>query len=105
MNALSTALLGLLLVAWMREERRKGHRPAPAHLVVVTSRDHLYPDITHWLEWAAANERGILGHFSDPKNWPSVWTDMQPNYGNSKTLVMHAIQEISKLATSGNDGE
>lgn len=89
----------------MRDERRGGRRSTPAHLVFVTSRDHLYPDITRWPDWAAENERGLLGHFSDPQNWPSVWADTQPNYGNSKTLVMHAIQEISKLATRGEGGE
>jgi hypothetical protein len=89
----------------MRNEKRMGNRDKPAHLVFVTSRDHLYPDLTHWLEWADEDERGILGHLSDPNNWPSIWETTEPNYGNSKTLVMHAIQEISKLATSGENGE
>jgi NAD(P)-dependent dehydrogenase (short-subunit alcohol dehydrogenase family) len=98
-NTLSTTLLGLLLLAWMKEERT--HRKAPAHIVFVTSRDHLYPDITHWAEWAG--QEGILRHFSSKENWPTgLWATTQPNYANSKLLVMYAIDKISKQALGPN---
>ncbi|KAI9692845.1 MAG: hypothetical protein M1822_004839 [Bathelium mastoideum] len=99
-NTLSTTLLGLLLVSWMKEERP--HRSDLAHLVFVTSRDHLDPDITHWAEWA--KEEGILNHFNDHENWPHWLATTEPNYANSKLLVMYAIEEISKQAI-GSDGE
>ena len=78
------------------------HRKAPAHLVFVTSRDHLYPDITEWAEWA--RQEGILRHLSREENWPPWWDGTEPNYGNSKLLLMYAIEEISKQAL-GPDGE
>lgn len=99
-NTLSTTLLGLLLVSWLKEERAR--RITPAHLIFVTSRDHLYPNIDQWSK--LAEKKGLLNHFSDEKRWPSIWDDMQPNYGNSKLLVMYAIEEISKRAL-GPDGE
>ncbi|KAI1110621.1 hypothetical protein F5Y14DRAFT_345533 [Nemania sp. NC0429] len=100
-NAISTALLGLLLLAWMREGR--GARSSPAHMVFVTSRDHLYPDITDWDKWAK-QEGGILGHLSSSDNWPAWWETTEPNYAESKLLVMYAVAEISELAR-GSNGE
>lgn len=99
-NTISTTLLGLLLVDWLKALRPT--RKTTAHVVFVTSRDHLYPDITHWPEWA--EKEGLLNHFTSDKDWPTVWEDTQPNYGNSKLLVMYAIEEISKQAL-GSDGE
>ncbi|KAI0403550.1 hypothetical protein F4802DRAFT_570879 [Xylaria palmicola] len=94
-NAISTALLGLLLLAWMREGRDA--RSSPAHMIFVTSRDHLYPDIVDWAKWAK-QDRGILGHVSSSTNWPSWWTTTEPNYAESKLLAMYAVAEISELA-------
>ncbi|KAI1826993.1 hypothetical protein F4861DRAFT_494685 [Xylaria intraflava] len=98
-NSLSTALLGLLLLAWMQEGRN--NRSQPAHLVFITSRDHLYPDFRQWSKWAK-EEGGILRHLSDKKNWPAWWKTTEPNYGNSKLLIMYAVAEIAELARGPN---
>ncbi|CAH0050431.1 unnamed protein product [Clonostachys solani] len=98
-NAVSTALLGLLLEEWLKEERP--NRKSPSRLLFVTSRDHLYPSIEHWQEWGETE--GLLKHFSDKKYWPpSVRDEMEPNYANSKLLVMYAIEEISQRANDAN---
>lgn len=93
-NALSTTLLGILLLDWMKEMR--SHRKSLAHLIFVTSRDHLYPDITHWADWAANG--GILHHLNREDTWPSIWKTTEPNYANSKLLVMYAIEELCARA-------
>ncbi|KAI6089745.1 NAD(P)-binding protein [Hypoxylon rubiginosum] len=99
-NALSTILLGLLLSEWMKLER--GNRETPAHLVFVSSRDHLYPDVSHWAEWS--KQGGILHHLSSQQNWPPWWATTEPNYDNSKLLLMYAIDEILKRVL-GPDNE
>ncbi|KAF3764374.1 putative short chain dehydrogenase/ reductase [Cryphonectria parasitica EP155] len=97
-NTLSTTLLGLLLLPWMKQTGL-GREKIP-HLVFVTSRDHLDPDITTWAEWPEAHG-GILRHLSDAENWPSDY--LQPNYAASKLMLTYAVEEISKRAT-GQDG-
>lgn len=99
-NALSTTLLGLLLLDWMKQQR--AHRTSPAHLVFVTSRDHLYPDISHWAEWS--RHEGLLRHLSRKEDWPAWWATTEPNYASSKLLVMYAIDRISEMA-KGPEGE
>ncbi|KAI1759343.1 hypothetical protein GGR53DRAFT_527500 [Hypoxylon sp. FL1150] len=99
-NALSTILLGLLLLPWMKEER--AHRESPAHLVFTSSRDHLYPNAREWAVWA--KNEGILNHLNDDKNWPSFWATQKPNYANSKLLLMYGIREITDRAL-GPDGK
>lgn len=99
-NTLSTSLLGMLLLDMMKSER--ANRASPAHIVFVTSRDHLYPEIGHWKEWS--ENGGILHRLSDEKYWPAPWKLEEPNYAESKLLVMYAIEEISKRALS-EDGE
>ena len=84
----------------MKQERSR--RSSPAHLVFVTSRDHLYPDITHWAEWSRTE--GLLRHFSAKENLPAPWEDTEPNYDNSKLLVMYAVEVISSIARDP-DGE
>ncbi|KAI0803373.1 putative short chain dehydrogenase/ reductase [Xylaria sp. FL0064] len=56
-NTISTTLVGLLLLEWMRGGR--GQRSSPAHLIFVTSRDHLYPDVRQFAKWAETKE-GVL---------------------------------------------
>lgn len=90
----------MLLVDMMKSER--ANRASPAHIVFVTSRDHLYSDITHWKEWS--EKEGLLTRLSDEKYWPAAWKLEEPNYANSKLLVMYAIEEISKRALR-RDGE
>lgn len=99
-NTLSTTLLGMLLLDMMKSEH--GNRVSLARIVFVTSRDHLYADISHWKEWS--EKEGILHHLSDEKYWPAPWKLEEPNYANSKLLVMYAIEEISKRSV-GPDGE
>lgn len=100
-NTLSTTLLGLLLVEWMKAEQP--YRKAPAHLLFVTSRDHLYANIQNWNKLAESGG-GLLRHFSDRKHFPAWWQTTTPNYDVSKLLVMFAIQKISRLAL-GPSGE
>jgi quinol monooxygenase YgiN len=76
------------------------HRKAPAHLVFVSSRDHLDPNIMMWERWA--ENEGILQHLSSMENWAA--SAMSSNYGNSKLLLMYAIEEVCKQAL-GPDGE
>ncbi|KAJ5496621.1 NAD(P)-binding protein [Penicillium fimorum] len=95
-NALSTTLLGLLLIQWM-SQTSKNSILAP-HLIFVTSRDHLDPNITTWPEWSS--QEGLLQHFSDERNWPSGGFD--PNYANSKLLLTYAVEEICKRAVGPN---
>lgn len=94
-NTLSTTLLGLLLLQWMKAERK--YRKSPAHLVFVNSRSHLDSDITMWSEWAERD--GLLRHLSSKEHWSAgAGTGLTPNYENSKLLLMYAIEEICKQA-------
>lgn len=97
-NTLSSTLLGLLLLQWLRQKDR-GATGTPPHLVFVTSRDHIDPDIHEWPQYAA--DEGILRHFSDARNWPS--SAIEPNYAASKLLVTYAVEKICDLA-KGTDG-
>lgn len=99
-NALSTTLLGMLLLDMMKSEC--ANRASPAHIVFATSRDHLYADIRPWKKWA--ENEGILHRLSDEKYWPAPWKLHEPNYAESKLLVMYGIEEICKRAL-GPDGE
>ncbi|KAI1342577.1 NAD(P)-binding protein [Xylariaceae sp. FL0016] len=96
-NTLSTIFLALLLLPWLKEARHQG-RDTP-HLVFVSSRSHLQPDISSWPD--KARESGILKYFSDRSNWPTGAP--RPNYANSKLLLMYCVEEISKQAL-GPDG-
>ncbi|KAI1345319.1 hypothetical protein F5Y01DRAFT_300830 [Xylaria sp. FL0043] len=100
-NTIGTTLIGLLLLGWMRGARE--HRQSPAHLVFVSSREHLYPDLDELARWSQ-REGGILRQVCSKDNWPSSWWDAEPNYAISKLMIMYTIQEISKLAL-GPDGE
>ncbi|KAI8631037.1 NAD(P)-binding protein [Xylariaceae sp. FL1651] len=95
-NALSTVLLALLLLPWMKAER--GNRSLPAHLTVVGSGQHLSPDIEAWKRYIA-EDGGVLAHYNNPGNWPG------PNmmYATTKLMVHYAVDELAKLAT-GADG-
>lgn len=97
-NTLNTALLALLLLPWMKEER--AHRETLAHIVFVNSRSHLDADITTWTKWS--EEGGILPHLSSKENWPRG--ELSPNYAESKLLLMYATEKICKLAL-GPDGK
>ncbi|RAL05972.1 putative short chain dehydrogenase/ reductase [Aspergillus ibericus CBS 121593] len=96
-NTLSTTLLGLLLLSWMKQGPKDRN---PPHLVFVTSRDHLEPDITSWADWSGQGG-GLLQYFSREENWPSH--QPQPNYAESKLMLMYAVGEICNQAV-GPDG-
>jgi hypothetical protein len=79
------------------------HRSSPAHLVFLSSREHLLPDLDQLARWSQRKD-GILRQVCSKDNWPSWWWDAEPNYAISKLLVMYTIEEISRLAR-GPDGE
>ncbi|KAH8728018.1 putative short chain dehydrogenase/ reductase [Phaeosphaeriaceae sp. PMI808] len=91
-NTLSTVLLGLLLLHWMKEKHRVDSKKP--HLVFVTSRDHMDPEITSWIDFA--DHEGILRHFSDNRNWLSGKLD--PNYAESKLMLTYAVEHICERA-------
>ncbi|KAI9146980.1 putative GMC oxidoreductase [Paramyrothecium foliicola] len=97
-NTLSTTLLGLLLLPWLKDQS-SGRKP---HLVVVTSKDHLDPDIQDWPEWAS--QEGILRHLSRKESWPVTNpAPNAPNYPSSKLMMMYAVEELAEGAL-GPDG-
>lgn len=96
-NTLSTILLGLLLLQWMK--RIHHNTQMVPHLMFVTSRDHLDPDIRDWSSWAT--DQGIVRHLSDPQNWSP--DHIAPNYANSKLLTTYAVDYIREEAL-GQDG-
>jgi hypothetical protein len=79
------------------------HRTSPAHLVFVSSRDHLYNDIDPLVRWSQEPD-GILRQVSCKDNWDGGFWETQPNYNISKLLLMYTIDGISELAR-GPDGE
>lgn len=93
-NTLSTTLLGLLVLGWMKK-RQDITRPTP-HLVFVASRDHLDPDILSWPDWS--KQEGILRHFSNKENWPKQSVDT--NYAISKLMLMYAIEDMCEQAVA-----
>ncbi|CAJ2505601.1 Uu.00g129950.m01.CDS01 [Anthostomella pinea] len=96
-NALSTTLLGLLISKWMKQERP--NRITPAHLVFISSRSHIAPDFMKWPGYS--NNGGLLNRLCAEENFP---LDVEnPNYPNSKLLLMYNIEEMSKQAL-GQDG-
>lgn len=94
-NTLSTILLALLLLPWMKAER--ANRSAPAHLAVTGSGRHLDPNIQEWQKWAS--ETGLLEHFSKPENWPGA-SNM---YAATKLMAQFSVNELVKMAL-GPDG-
>jgi len=78
-------------------------RSSPAHLTFLSSREHLYPDIDELVKWSQQKD-GILRQVCSKENWPAGFWDAEPNYANSKLLVMYTVEEISRLA-QGPDGE
>lgn len=98
-NTLSTSLLALLLVPWMKQQR--GQRKSPAHVVFVSSGLHMSVDIKPWSTYAE-KEGGVLAHYSKEENFEAGLTS--PMYNYSKLMLMYALEEVSKMAL-GQDGE
>lgn len=93
-NAVSTTLLGLLLLAWMKEEHQ--NRDSPAHLGFVNSGQAAGADIERWTSWAG--DGGVLTHLSKEENWGGNGDA----YNSSKLISLYGIMEISKLAVGAN---
>ncbi|KAF4634989.1 hypothetical protein G7Y89_g3116 [Cudoniella acicularis] len=87
-SVLSTTLLGLLLLPWMKKVGG-----GKAHLGFVTSGNHRRVSVKTW------PKENILEHFSKEENWPAGNPNM---YGLSKLLVQYAVREITKLSMSSN---
>ncbi|CAI6290692.1 unnamed protein product [Periconia digitata] len=100
-NTIGTTLLSLLLLAWMREAASL--RKSPAHMVFVSSRDHLYNDISPLCSCQEKKDH-ILRQLSSKDNWDGAFFETQPNYNVSKLLLMYTIEGISDLARAP-DGE
>ncbi|KAI1425541.1 hypothetical protein F5Y12DRAFT_714030 [Xylaria sp. FL1777] len=94
-NVLSTTLLALLLLQWMKAER--ANRSSPAHLSIVGSSSHIDTDLEAWRKYIA-QDGGVLAHYRDRKNFP------HPNvmYGVTKMMVHYAADELAKLAEGGD---
>jgi NAD(P)-dependent dehydrogenase (short-subunit alcohol dehydrogenase family) len=86
-NTLSTALLALLLLPWMRAVNQPGKQQ---HLGIVGSGNHLKVDILA----KDFPKQDVLKYFNDKKNYKGG----PPTYGTSKLLVQYAANEIAKLA-------
>ncbi|KXX75539.1 Retinol dehydrogenase 14 [Madurella mycetomatis] len=99
-NTISTTLMGLLLLGWMRGARDQ--RESPAHIVFLSSREHLDPDFDELVGWSQ-REEGILRQVCSKDNWPGL-LEVEPNYAISKLLLMYTLEEISRLAR-GPDGD
>ncbi len=80
-TVLSTALLALTLLPWMKEAG-KGR----AHLAFVTSGRHRIVAIDTW------PEENVLQWLSKEENWPSSM------YATAKLLEQYVANEIAKLA-------
>lgn len=98
-NTLSTTLLALLLVPWMKQQR--GRRSSPARVVFVSSGLHMSVDISRWSTYTE-KEGGVLAHYSKEENFEPGLTS--PMYNYSKLLLMYALEEVSKMALN-DDGE
>jgi NAD(P)-dependent dehydrogenase (short-subunit alcohol dehydrogenase family) len=86
-NVLSTALLALLLLPWIKEAGN-----GKAHLGFVTSGGHRDTPIDRW------PEVNTIDWLSKEENWPA-----KGMYSTSKLLEHYVVREITKLG-SGPDG-
>jgi len=89
-NALSTALLALLLLPWVKTAGK-----GKAHLGFVTSGLHKTIKIGEGFP-----KEDVLGFFNQKENWEK-W-GAQPMYGVSKLFEQYVVREIAKLALGPN---
>ncbi|KAI0459019.1 hypothetical protein F5B21DRAFT_375474 [Xylaria acuta] len=93
-NVLSTTLLALLLLPWMKAER--ANRSSAAHLTIVGSSSHLNADMAAWEGYIAGDgDGGVLAHYRDAENWPE---DPDVMYSATKMMAHYAADELAKLA-------
>lgn len=86
-NTLSTTLLALLMLQWMRDVKKPGQIQ---HLTFTSSGSHLDPDV----EASYFPKQDILNHSNQETNFVSS----RRQYGISKLLLMYASREIANLA-------
>jgi NAD(P)-dependent dehydrogenase (short-subunit alcohol dehydrogenase family) len=86
-NTLSTALLALLLLPWMRAVKQPGK---VQYLSIVGSGNHIRVDVMA----PEFPKKDVLKYFNDQKHYKGG----QPTYALSKLLVHYAALEIAKLA-------
>jgi len=85
-NVLSTALLAILLIEWLKVVGK-----GKAHLGFVTSGLHRGVKISSDSLWP---QKQIIQHFSEAANWPK-----EGMYATSKLLEQYISLEVAKLAT------
>ncbi|RFU26032.1 hypothetical protein B7463_g10300, partial [Scytalidium lignicola] len=88
-NVLSTALLAILLLPWMKTAGK-----GQAHLVFVTSGYHTKVSVDE----PAFPQKEILGYFNRKENFPSAAPGQPGMYGVSKLFEHYVVNEIVKLA-------
>lgn len=93
---LSTTLLAILLLPWLKAER--ANRSSPAHISIVGSGTHTSINARTW-DGYVTKDGGVLAHFRDPKNWPGP----DGMYGSTKMMVHYAAAELAKLAKGKNN--
>lgn len=96
--ALSTALLAMLLLPWMKAERE--NRTSPAHLTIVGSSRYTEPDVQEWTSWKTEKDEGVLEHLNKRENFQGS----NAAYPKVKLLAQYAFVELSKRAL-GPDGK
>ncbi|KAI0485440.1 hypothetical protein F4859DRAFT_381614 [Xylaria cf. heliscus] len=97
-NVLSTTLLALLLLPWMKAER--ANRASPAHITIVGSGSHTEIDLASW-KGHIAKDGGVLAHYNKASNWPK---DPNVMYATTKLMAHYAADELAKLAKGKEDG-
>jgi len=90
-NVLSTTILGLLMIPWLREIKQPGR---VQHLGFVGSSSHYFPDILTF------PKQGVLQHFNQQEHWASGLH----NYAISKLLFHYGALQLAKLAVD-DDGK
>lgn len=85
-SALSTPLLALLLLPWIKEAGK-----GKAHLGFVSTGFHRTMKIDSW------PRQDVIGWLSKEENWSA---DM---YGQARLLMMYAVNEIAKLALGSDN--
>ncbi|KAK6822724.1 hypothetical protein PG987_014269 [Apiospora arundinis] len=93
-NTLSNVLLALLLLPWLRTERK--NRSSPAHLAFTTSSASLSNDVSKWEGWSTSGEGELnkLAIGPDGKPWVII-NSMEP--GMVQTEIQRHVLEASPL--------
>jgi NAD(P)-dependent dehydrogenase (short-subunit alcohol dehydrogenase family) len=92
-NTLSTTLLALLLLPWMRRLAPKS--PTPQHLTIVGSGQHVVGGLLK----SGRPRTDILNYYNDVSNYQAGGG----SYAISKALMQHAAGGITRLAHNVND--